>query len=274
MPKHESPVRIGEVSCKSIINSSGIKGVDYAVNPYIGCAHACTYCYARFMTRWYHHGERWGSFVDVKKNALECIKQEAQHKKHGIVLFSSVTDSYQPIEKKTELTRKLLQVLMEYDLPVEILTKSSLVERDLDIIEAFTQSEIGLTITSLDDKVRKAFEPCASSINERLTTLETFSEAGVSTYAFLGPLLPYLSEEKLEELLNILADRVGRVIVDRLNIKAGNWKEIEETLLNYFPDILPEFKEASKEESNYYDELKKRTIRLLDERAIPYDIVY
>jgi DNA repair photolyase len=268
------PVRIGEVSCKRIINSSGIKGVDYAVNPYIGCAHACTYCYARFMTRWYHRGERWGSFVDVKKNALECMKQEAKHRKHGIVLFSSVTDSYQPIEKKIELTRKLLQVLMDYDLQVEILTKSSLVERDLDIIDGFTQLEVGLTITSFDDKVRKAFEPGASSINERLTTLEKFSETGVSTYAFLGPLLPYLSEEKLEELLNILADRVGRVIVDRLNIKAGNWKEIEETLLNYFPDILPEFKKASKEDSNYYDELKNRVIRLLDERAIPYDIVY
>jgi DNA repair photolyase len=267
-------VKIGETSCKSIINSSGIDGVDYAVNPYIGCSHGCTYCYARFMTRWYHQGEKWGSFVDVKKNALECMKNEAPRKKRGVILFSSVTDAYQPIEKKTELTRNLLQVLRENDLPVEILTKSSLVHRDIDVLGEFTQSEVGLTITSLNDKVGRAFEPGASPIQERLMTLEKFSDAGIPTYAFLGPLLPYLSEERLEELLNELADKVGRVIVDRLNIKAGNWKTIEETVLSYSPDILPEFKEASREGSQYYDDLRGKMIRLLDERAIPYDIVY
>ncbi len=267
-------VNIGETTCKSIINTSGIEGVDYAVNPYIGCAHGCTYCYARFMTRWYHQGERWGTFVDVKKNAVECMKREAPKKKHGVILFSSVTDAYQPIEKKTELTRSLLKVLAEYDLAVEILTKSALVKRDIDVLGEFTRSEVGLTITGLDDDVRRVFEPGASPIMERIETLGLFSDAGVPTYAFLGPLLPFLSEPQLEELLNILADKVGRVIVDRLNIKAGNWKPIENTVLKLRPEILPEFKEASREDSSYYDELKNRMRRLLDERAIPYDIVY
>ena len=104
--------------------------------------------------------------------------------------------------------------------------------------------------------------------------MERFSDAGIPTYAFLGPLLPFLSEAKLEELLNNLVDKVGRVIVDRLNIKAGNWKSIEKTVLKIRPGILPEFKEASKEDSAYYDELKSRVRRFLDERAIPYDIVY
>ncbi len=267
-------MKIGETSCKSIINSSGIKGVDYAVNPYIGCSHACTYCYARFMTRWYHQGEKWGSFVDVKKNALECMMKEAPRKKHGIILFSSVTDAYQPIEKKKEITRGLLQVLKEYDYPVEILTKSSLVQRDIDILGDFTQSEVGLTITSLNDRIRSAFEPRTSPIHERLETLKQFSEAGIQTFAFLGPLLPYISEEEMEVLLNILADRVNRVIVDRLNIKAGNWKDIEETMLRLRPEILPTFKEASRENSEYYERLRDKIKRLMTERAIPYDIVY
>jgi len=267
-------VKIGETTCKGIINKSGIKGVDYAVNPYIGCAHGCTYCYARFMTRWYHPGEKWGSFVDVKKNALECMKREAPGKKPGVILFSSVTDAYQPVEKKTKLTRSLLQVLAEQDLPVEILTKSSLVKRDLDVLGEFTQSEVGLTIISLDDKVRRAFEPGASPIHERLEALELFSDAGIPTFAFLGPLLPHISDEELESLLNSLADKVGRVIVDRLNIKAGNWRTIEETLTAAYPEILPEFKEASKENSQYYEDLRTRVKRLLEERAIPYDIVY
>jgi len=267
-------VKTGETTCKSIINTSGIKGVDYAVNPYIGCTHACTYCYARFMTRWYHKGEKWGSFVDVKKNALDCMKVEAPKKRRGVILFSSVTDAYQPLEKEKKLTRKLLQVLKEYDYPVEILTKSSLVQRDIDVLGEFTQSEVGLTLTSHDDKVRRAFEPGTSPIQERLDTLELFSDAGIPTYAFLGPLLPYISEKDMETLLNFLADKVSRVIVDRLNIKAGNWKDIENTVLGSFPEILPEFKEASKENSEYYEELRGKMKRLLDERAIPYDMVF
>ena len=165
-------------------------------------------------------------------------------------------------------------MLMEHDLSVEILTKSSLVQRDIDLLGGFTQSEVGLTITGYDDKVRRAFEPFTSPIQERIDTLGVFSDAGIPTYAFLGPLLPFLSENQLEELLNMLADKVGRVIVDRLNIKAGNWRSIEDTILKLRPEILPEFKMASKEGSPYYDELKNRVRRLLDERSIPYDFVY
>ena len=267
-------VKIGETTCKNIINSSGIEGVDYAVNPYIGCGHGCKYCYARFMTRWYHQGEEWGSFVDVKKNAVECIMKEAPKKKDGIILFSSVTDAYQPIEKKTELTRKLIQVLQEYDPTVQILTKSSLVQRDIDVLGEFTRSEVGLTIISSDEQVRKNFEPFASPIFERIETLRKFTEVGILTYAFLGPLLPYISDVGLENLLNNLADKVGRVIIDRLNIKAGNWKTIEDTILNNYPAFLLKFKEASREESQYYNELKNRIRLLLEERSIPYEIVY
>lgn len=226
------------------------------------------------MTRWYHKGEEWGSFVDVKKNAVECIIKEAEKKKKGTILFSSVTDAYQPVEKKFEITRRLLEKLVEYNFPIEILTKSSLVLRDIDIVSKIDECEIGLTITSYEDKIRQAFEPRASSIKERLETLKQFSDLGVPTYAFLGPLLPFLSEDKLDILLNELADKVGRVIVDRLNIKAGNWKNIEKTLVRYYPDKLDEFKTASNEPSDYYTELRSKVRRMLDDRAISHDILF
>jgi len=267
-------VRAGEAVCKSIINRSGIKGVDYAVNPYIGCGHGCVYCYARFMTRWYHPGERWGSFVDVKKNALECMRREAGSKPAGVILFSSVTDAYQPLEKKTRLTRSLLEVLAEHDYPVEVLTKSSLVVRDLDVLGRLDQAEVGLTVTAMDDGVRRVFEPGASTVEERLDALKAFADQGIGTYAFLGPMLPYVSEDRLEELLNALADRVSRVIVDRLNIKAGNWAPIREALEDHYPDLLPRFKEASAEGSPYYEALKEKVAGMLSRRAIPADVVY
>lgn len=267
-------MNIGENTCKTIINRSGIEGVDYAINPYIGCAHGCTYCYARFMTRWYHKGEKWGSFVDVKKNATECLAKDVKKRKRGVILFSSVTDAYQPVEKKHKITRSLLEILSDHDYPIEILTKSSLVMRDIDVFSRIDDSEVGLTITSYDDKVRQAFEPRASPIVERLKALETYNDAGIPTYAFLGPLLPFLSETDLEKLMNSLADRVNRVIVDRLNIKAGNWKNIEKTIVDRYPDKLNEIKEASKEPSQYYDKLRTSVRRLLDERAIPHDILF
>ena len=163
---------------------------------------------------------------------------------------------------------------MEHDFPVEILTKSALVTRDSDIIEKFDQVEVGMTITSNDDKVRRAFEPGTSLVTERLEALKLYSNIGIPTFAFLGPLLPFLSELELEKLMNVLSDRVGRVLVDRLNIKAGNWNNIEQTLVKYYPEMLKDFKEASKDPSEYYTGLKTKVRRMLDERAIPYDILY
>jgi DNA repair photolyase len=267
-------MKIGETKCKSIINRSGIEGVDYAVNPYIGCAHGCTYCYAKFMTRWYHKGEKWGSFVDVKKNATDCLIKEVDKRKKGVILFSSVTDAYQPVEKKYKITRSLLEGLVGHGFPVEVLTKSSLVTRDMDVLAKFDQAEIGLTVTSYNENVRRAFEPRASPIADRLKALKHFSDAGIPTYAFLGPLLPFLSEPDLEQLLNKLADRVGRVLVDKLNIKAGNWKNIEGTLLAYYPEILDDFKKASKKQSEYYDNLSIKVRMMLNERAIPFDMLF
>jgi DNA repair photolyase len=267
-------LKIGETTCKTIINKSGIEGVDYAVNPYIGCTHGCTYCYAKFMTRWYHGGEKWGSFVDVKKNAIDCLTREVNKRKKGVILFSSVTDAYQPVEKKYKITRGLLEKLVEHDFPVEILTKSALVTRDSDIIDKFDHVEVGMTITSNDENVRRAFEPGASPVAERMEALKLYSNMGIPTFAFLGPLLPFLSELELEKLLNVLSDRVGRVLVDRLNIKAGNWNNIEQTLIKYYPEMLKDFKKASKDPSEYYIGLKAKVRRMLDERAIPYDILF
>jgi DNA repair photolyase len=267
-------VNIGKAFCKSIMNRSGIKGVDYAINPYTGCGHSCKYCYARFMTRWVHQGEEWGSFVDAKLNAVECLKNEAPRKRRGVVLLSSVTDPYQPAEKIYKITREILGVLCDYDFPVQILTKSSLITRDLEVITEIEEMEVGLTITCMNDSVRRAFEPGASTIYERLEALRVINEVGVPTYAFLGPLLPFLSEDGLGELLSLLADRVNRVIVDRLNIKAGNWLPINRTLERYNPQIIPRFKEAAAEGSAYYEGLKRDLIIQLYKRAIPFDILF
>ena len=265
---------IGEIQCKSILGRSGIGGMDYAINPYLGCSHACAYCYARFMRRMGHPGEAWGSFVDAKVNAVERLHDEAAKKPLGKVLLSSVTDAYQPIEAKYKLTRGCLEVLLKHGYPIDILTKNALVLRDLDLLGHFNEVEVGFTVTAMDDVVRAAFEPSASPIRARLDALKKFSDEGIPTYAFIGPMLPYLSEEHLEELLNKLVDRVNRLIVDRLNIKCGNMPDIRAVLQRHYPDLAPMFESALAPHSVYYPHLRAKISRLCEERSIPVDILF
>ena len=253
---------------------SGIGSVDYAINPYLGCEHGCVYCYARFMSRMGHVGEEWGSFVDVKVNALERLRAEAPRRRRGVVLLSSVTDPYQPLERRFELTRSSLQILLEHQFPVIVQTKSDLVLRDLDLLRRFEDCEVGFTIITIDEVVRRVFEPRASPIHVRLAALRKLSEAGLETYAFLGPLLPYLSEEGLGELLDELAAYVGHITVDRLNIKCGNLSPIRRALSSHYPDLQPRFESALPPGSGYYDRLKRDVAAMCRERAIPFDLLF
>jgi len=267
-------VKLGKRRCKTVLGRSGIRSVDYSVNPYLGCEHGCVYCYARFMSRMGHAGEEWGSFVDVKVNALERLKDEAGRRRKGVVLLSSVTDPYQPVERRFKMSRGSLEILLERQFPVVVQTKSDLVLRDLDLLQMFDDCEVGFTVTSLDDEVRRAFEPRASPIRARLNALRSVSEAGLDTFVFLGPLLPYLCEEGLEELLDELAETVGRVIIDRLNIKSGNLRPIRRVLSENYPDLQSEFESALSPESDYYDRLKRDLAAMCRRRSIPFEFIY
>lgn len=267
-------VRVGKRHCKTIMGRSGISSVDYAINPYLGCGHGCVYCYARFMRRMGHTGEEWGSFVDVKVNALERLRQESSRKRRGVVLLSSVTDPYQPLERRYELTRGCLEILLEYQFPLSVLTKSDLVLRDLGLLLEFDTCEVGFTITALDEDVRRAFEPGASPVEARLAALRKLSDAGISTYAFLGPVLPYLSEEGLDTLIGELAGSVSHILVDRLNIKCGNLTTIRRALEAYYPDLQRMFEYALSTESRYYAEFKSKVADLCRRCSIPYDVIY
>jgi DNA repair photolyase len=140
-PKYNLPVIVREVNARSILSKSRI--YDYTVNPYVGCQHACTYCYARFMKRFTGHREPWGEFVDVKVNAVELLKRAIVKAKPGRVWVSGVCDPYQPVERKYRLTRGCLEVLAEHDWPVTIQTRSPLVTRDIDVLTGKSGIEVG-----------------------------------------------------------------------------------------------------------------------------------
>lgn len=204
---------IREIKVKSILTRSGIPCADYCINPYVGCYHGCKYCYATFMKRFTGHEESWGSFVDVKINAPEVLQKELMRKEKGRVIISSVTDAYQPVEGKYKITRQCLEVLSGHQYEVDILTKSPLVLRDMDIIKQFREIDVGITITTDDDKIRKIFEPNAPPINARVNALKRLHENGIKTYVFIGPVLP-MNPVALVEKITPYADSV---LIDRMN---------------------------------------------------------
>ncbi len=184
------PPIIKEIITKTALTPSRIEGIDFTLNPYIGCAHGCRYCYADFMKRFRNHNEPWGSFVDVKINISQLLEKELKRGKYGLVSLCTVTDPYQPIEKKYQLTRRCLEILVRYNLPVSILTKSLLVLRDIDLFKQFKNIDVGITITTDRDDIRKIFEPYSPPIPNRIETLKELHEQGIKTWVFVGPILP------------------------------------------------------------------------------------
>ena len=207
---------IKEIQAKAILSKSKI--FPYVINPYVGCQHNCTYCYARFMKRFTGHSEPWGQFVDVKINAVILLEKEILKKKPGRVWVSGVCDPYQPLERKYQLTRGCLEILAEADWPVTVQTRSPLVLRDMDILKSGEHFEVGLSITTADDSVRYLFEPSAPPIAERLRALDELHQAGIRTFAMLAPLLP-----GCEDLPDLLAGKVDFVILDRMNYHHADW---------------------------------------------------
>ncbi len=267
----EGPLLVREIECKSILTRSGIEGVDYAVNPYVGCEHGCEYCYATFMKRFTGHQEEWGTFVDVRVNAAEVLARQLKRAKPGNISFGTVTDAYQPLEEKYGITRACLEVLVGYDFPVSILTKSALVLRDLDLIKRLKEPEVAFTITTLDDEIRERFEPRSSPIPERLEALQVLADADIPTWAFAGPLLPFLSdtEEEVDALFRELKRvNVGYVLVDSLNLRGATWGRMRKLLQMFYPDLVPAYSALRANRKPYHAALMERTRRIAERHGL------
>ncbi len=206
---------VKEVRAKTILSVS--KVYDYVINPYTGCQHACTYCYARFMKRFSGHKEPWGAFVDIKINAPDLLRADIAKKKRGRVWISGVCDPYQPLERKFKLTRKCLEIIAQADWPVIVQTRSPLVLRDLDILRAGSNWQVGLSITTADDHIRRLFEPAAPPIADRIKALDELHRAGMKTYVTIAPILP-----GADALAELLEGKVNYVLMDRMNYNHAN----------------------------------------------------
>ena len=207
---------VKELHAKTILSKS--KVLDYTVNPYVGCEHGCTYCYARFIKRFASHREEWGEFVDVKINAPSLLQHEIGKKKTGRVWISGLGDPYQPLEKEYKLTRSCLEILSRHGWPVTIQTKSPLVLRDIELLRRFKGLEVTFSIATADENIRRLFEPNSPSLGERIEALGRLHSEGVKTSAMIAPLLP-----EAEGLALQLKGIVDHVLIDRMNYHYADW---------------------------------------------------
>ena len=245
---------VEEVYAKTILSKS--KVFDYTINPYIGCEHGCTYCYARFMKRFTDHKEEWGKFVDVKVNVASLLQREIKKKRPGIVWISGVCDPYQPLEKEYELTKRCLEILLTHGWPVTVQTKSPLVLRDVESLRKFDEVEVGLTITTADENIRKIFEPTSPPVEQRIETLEKLHSAGVKTFAMIAPLLP-----KTEGLATQLSGKADYVLIDKMNYHYAD-RTYKRHRLEYAMT------------NNFFTRKKTELANAFEKEGIPYQLLF
>src|SRR3974390_843825 len=179
-----------------------------SLNAYRGCEHGCSYCYARNTHEYlgFSAGRDFESKIMVKENAPELLRRELSSKKWQpqLLAMSGVTDCYQPVERRLQLTRRCLEVLAEFRNPVSIITKNYLVTRDIDVLRelaACHAAHINLSINSLDAELARKLEPRSSSPKQRLTAVETLSKAGVPVGVLVAPVIPALNDHEIPSVL-------------------------------------------------------------------------
>lgn len=215
------------------LTPSGLPDIDYALNPYVGCAHGCTYCYARAYVRDAEVAREWGSIVKIRVNLIDVLIKDVGRLKPGVVGLATITDPYQPIEASQHLSRESLKILLRAGFKVDLQTKSPLVLRDVDILKRWRDRvEVGLTITTLRDEVAAIIEPGAPPPSERAKALRELSASGITTWLFLGPIIPGVNDDydSVRDIAKLAVDTGSLLIHDPLRLKPQILKTLSQAL--------------------------------------------
>lgn len=246
---------IREIEVKGILTKSNLPVSDYSVNPYVGCTHACRYCYACFMKCFTNHTEPWGEFLDVKfwpeiKNPEKYAGKE--------LFFGSVTDPYNPQEETYCRTRALLEQLQGSGVRLSIQTKSDLVLRDLDLIRTFPDARVGFSINTLDESFKDGMDK-AASIERRISAMKRFHDAGIRTTCFISPIFPGITD--VEGIVDRVKGQCNLIWLENLNLRGGYRTVIFEYIQKKHPGLLPLYEEIYQHGSRLYWETLDARLR-------------
>jgi DNA repair photolyase len=266
-------MKIKEIRAKNIITKSGLPGADFVINPYVGCWHGCSYCYARFMKKFTGHmNDKWGGFVDVKLNASELISDNLEKYKNKCIVIGSVTDPYQKPEEQFEITRKILKKIKNLEAEVNILTKSDLIIRDIDLLKKFKNLKAVISLASMGRGTINNFEKNSVSSDKRLEAIKRMAENDIYTVVFISPILPYLTNWK--EIIKKTEKWADEYWFENLNLYQSIKKDIFKIIKNKYPEILEKFKDVYEKDSDYWNQRQAEIVDYCQKNNLKYKMYF
>jgi len=245
-----SSVVYREVEAKSALNA--VKGMpfDWSLNPYVGCPHACRYCFARAYNARYRDrdvGDAFDKNVEIKSNFVERLRVDLGRNPQGSVAIGTATDPYQPIEGKYQLTRRCLEALVDHPMPTSIVTKGPLVVRDIDVLKKLdekTDLTVYFSVPCVDEEIVRKTEPGTAPPRQRLRALRMLREAGIDAAVLCMPVLPGISdrEESLHAAARAASEAGATAFRHRpLKIDAEIQQYYYDFLATEFPVMVPRY---------------------------------
>lgn len=253
------------IETRSILSRSNLPVGDYSANPYVGCPHACKYCYASFMKRFTGHQEPWGAFLDVKHWPRIADPERYRDKE---IFIGSVTDPYNPYEETYGRTRELLEQLQGGGARISIATRSDLILRDLDLIGSFPDARVSWSINTLDEDFRSDMDD-AVSIERRLAAMKAFHDAGIRTTCFISPIFPGITD--VPGIMDRVTDRCNLIWLENLNLRGGYKTVILDYIGRRHPDLIPLYTGIySHGNMGYWEHLDRDLRDFSEKRGLPY----
>lgn len=258
-------MKISTVTAKSVLVKSNLPASDYVANPYGGCTHRCRYCYACFMKRFTSHDEEWGTFLDIKEYESNKLLKSLAGK---TILLSSVTDPYNPYEAKYRKSRTILELLRGTGAHIEILSKSDLMVRDLDMLRKMPDLSVGISLNTLEDDFRMDIEPGAPSVQRRLTALKTLHDAGITTYLFISPIFPFITD--IRALIEAVKGNVDQICFENLNLRGAAMREIMDYIAKKYPQYDGYKAIYLRGDLTYWERIEAEIKVLSDNYSVPF----
>ena len=249
-------IKVDRVATKSVMTKSNTPLGGYSVNPYVGCPHACKYCYASFMKRFTGHTEDWGTFMDVKDWPVIANPKKYAGQK---IIIGTVTDGYNPLEERYRKTRQLLTELKDSGADILICTKSDLVLRDMDLLMEINRKNrltVSWSVNTLDEEFKNDMD-AAVSIERRLAAMKQVYDAGIRTVCFISPVFPGLTD--IEAIFHRAKDQCDLIWLENLNLRGGFKADIMNYIAEKHPELFPLYEMIyNKKDRSYFRMLEQK----------------
>jgi len=246
-----SGITFEEIECKTIVNKTVTPWFQWSINPYRGCQHACVYCFARGTHEYlgYDAGRDFESRIVVKTNAAQVLRQQLNRPswKRELIVLGTACDPYQQAEMKYGITRGILEVMLDFQQPVHMLTKSPSVLRDLELwsrLAQVTDAQIAFSVPTLDEAVWKKMEPGTARPIKRLEAIRELTATGVPCGVMIAPIIPGLTDDEahLEEVMRSAKEHGARFVAPNvLNLKRGSKEWFMPALREAYPHLTARY---------------------------------